>query len=238
MKSRAPDFCMSDNPTSESLFDPNGGSPILKEQAEHEAAPFLFSPETINSLTEAERRGEYTLERLRKLRPEAIDETIRLRGQCVGQLRIAKLLRLHHRTIAAIDRAYPERIEAERRNRVAMLRTTADTLVELVAENPDSVPPNVRCLAASQLYDKAQILDGAATANLAIDVTSHVDYTASLKKFEEITQEIQALHAAGTIDIARYKELGWSALEALENETGFGGRKESVISQNVEGAGD
>ena len=105
---------------------------------------FLFSPETIEQLTDAERRGEYTLERLRKLRPEAIEETIRLRGQCVGQLRIAKLLRLHHRTIAAIDRAYPERIEAERRNRVAMLRSTADTLVELVAENPSSVPPNVR----------------------------------------------------------------------------------------------
>jgi hypothetical protein len=227
---------MSDNPTSESLFDPNSGSPISNEQAEHEAAPFLFSPETINSLTKAERRGEYTLERLRELRPEVIDEVIRLRGQFIGLLRIAKLLKLHHRTIAAVDRAYPDRIELERRNRVMMLRSTADLLVELVADNPESVPPNVRCLAASQLYDKAQLLDGAATANLAIDVTRHVDISASFKKFNEIIQEIHALSAAGTIDIAKYKELGWDALHALENETGFNAKKESAISWNAERA--
>ncbi len=188
----------------------------------------------MEQLTDAECKGEYTLERLRKVRPEAIDEAIRLRGQCVGQIRIGKLLHLHHRTIAAIDRAYPERIEAERRNRVAMLRSTADTLVELVAENPEAVPPNVRCLAASQLYDKAQLLDGGATANLAIDVRSRVDVSASFKKFTEITEEILALHKAGTIDIAKCKELGWSALEALENETGLRVEKACPISNPLE----
>jgi hypothetical protein len=118
-----------------------------------------------------------------------------------------------------------------------MLRSTADTLVELVAEDPASVPANVRCLAASQLYDKAQLLDGGPTANLAIAVRSHVDISASFKKFDEITKEIMALHRGGTIDIAKCKELSWSALHALENETGFAGRNESVISQNAEGAG-
>jgi hypothetical protein len=182
-----------------------------------ESTPSLFSQETMDALTDGERRGEYTLERVRQLRPELIDEVIKLRGQFIGQLRIAKILGVHHRTIAAIDLAYPERIEAERKSRAAMLRATADTLVELVADNPESVPANVRCLAASQLYDKAQLLDGAPTANIAI-ATRHIDSSAPFKTFIQLTEEIEALHKAGAIDIAKVKELGWSALTALENE--------------------
>lgn len=220
------------------------GNKFLKEAETR--TPFLFSQSTIDALTVAERRGEYTLERLRQLRPEVIDEVIRLRGQYIGQLRIAKLLGLHHRTIAAIDRAYPEQIEIERRNRVATLRSTADKLVELVEESPESVPPNVRCLAASQLYDKAQLLDGGPTANVAI-ARRHIDSSAPFKTFIEIAEEIQALHKAGAIDIAKVKELGWSSLHALENEvygpeslqpaeTDLETKKSPPISETTEGA--
>src|SRR5262245_43916346 len=101
-------------------------SPVLNELAERETTPFLFSQSTINALTEAERSGEYTLERVRLVKPELIDQVIRLRSQFIGQLRIAKILRVHHRTVAAIDQAYPERIEQEKRKRVAKLRSAAD----------------------------------------------------------------------------------------------------------------
>ena len=196
---------------------------MLNQQAERETAPFLFSQSTIDALTEAERRGEYTLERVRLVRPELIDEAIRLRGQFIGQLRIAKILGIHHRTVAAIDQAYPERIEQEKRKRVAKLRSAADKLIELVDDSPETVPANVRCLAASQLYDKAQLLDGGATANLAIDITPRVDWNASFKKFENIIKEIEALWKAGAIDIPKLNELSWDALHALQDETGFRG---------------
>jgi hypothetical protein len=135
---------------------------------ECESAPFLFSKETIESFTDAERHGEYTLERIRQLRPELIGEVIRLRGQFVGQLRIARILGVHHRTVAAIDRAYPERIEQEKQRRAAKLRSVADKLVELVDDNPESIPPNVRCLAASQLIDKAELLARAPTQRIEL----------------------------------------------------------------------
>src|SRR5262245_103883 len=177
------------------------------EKRSDTTTPFLFSQTTIDALTEAERRGEYTLERVRLVRPEVIDEVIRLRGQFIGQLRIAKILGIHHRTVAAIDQAYPERIEQEKRKRVAKLRSVADKLVELVDESPETVPANVRCLAASQLYDKAQLLDGGATANLAIDITPRVNWNASFKKFEDVIKEIDALWKAGAIDIPKLNEL-------------------------------
>jgi len=206
---------------------------ISQKIAEREITPFLFSQTTMDALTAAERSGEYTLERVREVKPEVIDEVIRLRGQYIGQLRIAKLLGLHHRTIAAIDRTYPERIDAERRTRVARLRSAADKLVELVDDNPETVPANVRCLAASQLYDKAQLLDGGATANLAIDMAPRVDWNASFKKFEDVVKEIDALWKAGAIDIPKLNELSWDALHALQDETGFRG-KNDPSKRNIE----
>jgi hypothetical protein len=201
----------------------NSESLILKEQADA-AAPFLFSQSTIDALTEAERRGEYTLERVREKKPELIDEVIKLRGQFIGQQRIAKILGVHHRTIAAIDQAYPERIEIERRKRIAMLRNTADSLVELVADNPESVPANVRCLAASQLYDKAQLLDGGATANLAVDLRTSVNISASFSKLDDMLRKISALHEDGTIATETLKDLCDSALDACASEIGIPGR--------------
>jgi hypothetical protein len=196
-----------------------------QEQKQLEPAPFLFSEQTIQALTEAERRGEYTLERVRQVRPELIPDVIKLRGQCIGQLRIAKLLGVHHRTIAAIDYAYPDQIEEQKRRRAAKYQSTADKLVELVDDDPESIPPNVRCLAASQLVDKAQLLSGGPTANLAIDLTSRVDVSGSFKKFGEIMEEIIALRKAGTIDIDKFKELGCNALDTLKVETGLGPKK-------------
>jgi hypothetical protein len=146
---------------------------------EQETAPFLFSEQTIEALTEAERRGEYTLERIRQVRPELIDEVINLRGQLIGQLRIAKLLGVHHRTVAAIDQAYPEDIATARKKRAATLNSTADKIVETVADNPEAIPPNVRCLAAAQLYDKAELLAGGPT--LRIQIGAQIDIPTQLQ---------------------------------------------------------
>jgi hypothetical protein len=173
-------------------------------------APFLFSQSTIDALTEAERRGEYNLERIRLVRPELIDEVISLRSQFIGQLRIAKILGVHHRTVAAIDQAYPERIEQEKRKRVAKLRSAADKLVELVDDNPESVPPNVRCLAASQLIDKAELLAGGPTQR--IDFTPPIDIHAAFQKFhEEVNRVASEARAAGrelnAVEMARVDAL-------------------------------
>src|SRR5207247_11122954 len=100
-----------------------------------------------------ERQSEYTLERLRKLRPEVIPEVIRLRGEHCGLLRISKIVRMHHKTVSAICAEYPGQIAQEQQRRVNRLRSAADKLVELVDDSPESVPPNVRALAASQLID-------------------------------------------------------------------------------------
>lgn len=199
-------------------------------QVQPEVTPFLFSPETIKGLTEEEREGRYTLERLRQLRPEVIPEVVRLRGEHCGLLRISRIVKMHHRTVSAICAEYPEQIAKEQQRRVNRLRSAADKLVELVDDAPESVPPNVRALAASQLIDKAQLLSGGSTANLAIDIRSRaIDIDGAFQKFAEVTEEIERLRKAGRIDIDRVKELGWKSLEALEQQTGLGGEIKSSI---------
>lgn len=193
---------------------------IPKERAETAAAPFLFSEQTIDELTAGERRGEYTLERLRELRPEVIEEIIRLRGQWVGQLRIAKICHVHHRTVAAVCMAYPEEIGEEQQKRVSRLRSTADKLVELVDENPESVPPNVRCLAASQLFDKAQVFDGLPTA-----ITEHRECVNVFAEFRVLTAKMLASDPPG----APQKAIDISALNG--SETGPQTREISAISE-------
>lgn len=218
---------------------------------ENRRAPFLFSQSAIDAITEAERRGEYTLERVRLVRPELIDQVIKLRSQFIGQLRIAKILGVHHRTVAAIDQAYPERIEEEKRKRVAKLRSAADKLVELVDENPESVPPNVRCLAASQLIDKAELLAGGPTQR--IDVGPPIDIHAAWTSFhEEMTRVMAEARAAGrkltavekaradafldTMNFAltghapKFIDIAPDNQAAKTLETGFAGEKDSAIS--------
>lgn len=195
------------------------GNKSLPECAVLEPAPFLFSEQTISELTEAERRGEYNLERLRKLRPEVEAEIIRLTGEWCGQLRIAKMLHVHHRTVAAVIAANPEAVEESRQRRVARLRTAADLQVEQLLENPENVPWNVKGLVASQLYDKAELLDGKPTS---IEERRHV-----IDIYSDWPQVIEKYLPSGeAIDIAPVNDA------AIGSEAG----KKSAISDSFANA--
>lgn len=183
-------------------------------------APFLFSPETMERLTEAEKQGEYTLERLQKLRPEVIQEIIKLRGEFVGMLRIAKMVGVHHKTVAGVDAAFPEDIEKARARRVSRLRTTADVLVEQIFDNPGCVPGHAKALAASQLYDKAELLDGRATVR--VEEVKRIDIYGD---WDEIVEK--QLQPANSIDIESVKvvETGSDAGKSLAIKNGAGGQE-------------
>jgi hypothetical protein len=148
---------------------------------------FLFSDEQMTELTEPERRGEFTLERLRQLRPEVIAEVVRLRGEWMGRLPIAKALRVSVNTIAVIDAEYSESIESLRLKEVELWRSGANQLVRQISLEPDKVPWAVKALAASQLMEKAELMAGRATQRIEslerVDIeATWRDYLAGLPK--------------------------------------------------------
>jgi len=126
-----------------------------------ESKPYTLA--TSQALVKSERSGRYTLSRLKKLRPEVIPEIIRLRGEWKGMLRIGKIVGVDHGTVAAVCKQYPLEIQEEQKRRAANLRSAADKLIELIDDDPTSISPNMRALAAAQLLDKAHLCDGAPT---------------------------------------------------------------------------
>jgi hypothetical protein len=162
------------------------------------AQPFLFSEQTLEAITDAERVGEYTLERVRTQRPELIPEVIHLRGQRLGILRIAKIVRAHPRTIMAIIAEYPEEIGKEQDRLARLCFTTAEVLIEEVLENPHAVPANVRCLAASQMIDKGQLLYGLATAR--VEHTAQAPQISNLEEYEAIIRPLEQKARARIIE--------------------------------------
>jgi hypothetical protein len=198
---------------------------MVEQDAPRSAAqPFLFSEQTIKELTAAEKQGRYTLERLRKLRPEVIEEIIRLRAENLGKLRIAQICHVHHETVTAVDMAYAEPIDIARAARVARLRSAADKIVECIEQNPGLVPWNAKALAAAQLYDKAELLDGRATVRA--EHTESVDIYATWNEFLEKVIDVSsetgldgekkpAIEPGPETDIARLPYAG-AVLEAEE----------------------
>jgi len=151
---------------------------------------FLFSDEQMTELTEPERRGEFTLERLRQLRPEVIPEVVRLRGEWMARLPIAKALRVSVNTIAVIDAEYAESIESLRLKEVELWRSGANQLVRQISLEPEKVPWAVKALAASQLMEKAELMAGRATQRIEsverIDIeATWRDYLAGLSSNEK-----------------------------------------------------
>lgn len=115
----------------------------------------------------------YTGQQALRLRPDLKERVIEMRAAGAGWLKIGKWLHCHHCVASAIGAMFPENIDIERAKRVARLRSAGDKLVELIDDEPSSVPANMRALAASQLYDKAELLDGRATQR--IEHTERVD---------------------------------------------------------------
>jgi hypothetical protein len=120
----------------------------------NKSGEFLFSPETMARITEAEQRREYTLERIKAERPEVIDEVLRLRGQWLSIKKIAKLCDLAVETVVAICGQYADQLKNDQERHVQQLRSAADQLIEEILANPNNVPWSVKAPAACQLTKK------------------------------------------------------------------------------------
>jgi hypothetical protein len=147
----------------------------------NKSGEFLFSPETMARITEAEQRREYTLGRIKEERPEAIDEVLRLRGQWLGIRKIAKLCNLAPETVMAICAEYADQLRDEFKRRVIQIRSAADQIIEEILANPEKVPWSVKAPAACALYEKAELLDGRAT--MRIEQPERIDIFANWNAF-------------------------------------------------------
>jgi len=146
---------------------------------------FLFANDEMKAATEAaEASGQYTAERLKELDPAKYSAIVELRGYDWAEKRICEFLKVHHRTVAAVSDAEPEAIDAFRQRLVRKLRRGADRLVDRSVEHPDSIKIDMAGLVAAQLIDRAELLDGRATARV-----EHVEKVDIFGDWESFLQE-------------------------------------------------
>jgi hypothetical protein len=93
-----------------------------------------------------------------------------------------------------------------------MCFSAAEVLIEEVLENPTAVPPNVRCLAASQMIDKGQLLQGLATARV-----EHAIQPVQVSNYEEYEQLIAPLQKKAQARIIEAEKI---AGRVVENDGG------------------
>lgn len=149
---------------------------MIADQAQPPAVigqALLFSREIEVQVAAEEQRGVYTAARLFEKRRQVYDAIVQLLGADVGMLRIARLLGVHHLTVAAVRDREPEQIDIARSKTVAQLRTAVGLQVERLIAHPENVPWNVAGLLIAQLTDKAELLDGRATSRT--EHREHVD---------------------------------------------------------------
>jgi hypothetical protein len=114
------------------------------------------------------RQGRYTAEELRRERPSAYAAVVNLISRAKpgyeGMRRIAKIVGVHHLTVAAVRDREGETIDTlrDRLSKKALLG--ADLLVDRVLENPDSIPANILALAMQQLVQMGELLGNRATS--------------------------------------------------------------------------
>jgi hypothetical protein len=139
---------------------------FLTEDAESSPPPFLFSDDVMEAMRVEESRGIYTLERLTEQHPDKLAGIIELLGRNVSHRLITAIMRVHHRTVAAVALAHPGPIDALRSKTASKLRLAAELQVERLIESPDALPLNVAGLVVAQLLEKAELLSGGATSRI------------------------------------------------------------------------
>jgi hypothetical protein len=124
-----------------------------------ESAP-LFSLE-IDEIREVEgRNGRWSAVSLKRAHPNAYAAIAEFVGRGWGYLELARIFGVHHLTVAAVADAEPELVKAAAKHQLGRIKLAGHLLVEQIVSNPGLVPWNMKALAAKQLLEFYEVLNG------------------------------------------------------------------------------
>lgn len=153
-------------------------------------------------LAEAEKRGEFTGERLIERKPEIYRACASLLAQGASYLSIAKLLKVSVNTVAAVKDRERISIESEKRTLAGSFRLAsglaAERAIEMLADEDRSktIPLNQLAIATGIFTEKAELLSGGATSRVdwvqpAPAVDDFNSYLADLREKAELVDVVE-----------------------------------------------
>jgi hypothetical protein len=123
-------------------------------------------------LGEAERKGEFTGQRLSERKPEIYSACVRLLAEGCSYLSIAKLLRISVNSVAAVKDREQISIESQKRQLAGSFRLASalasERAIELLSDEERSkeIPLNQLAIATGIFTEKAELLSGGATSRV------------------------------------------------------------------------
>jgi len=142
--------------------------------------PALFPDE--QAYEEAERRGDWTLERLRVRRPEILTLVCRMIAEGLSNLAIARACRVSPNTVLAVRRLEQKSIDDHKQELLALTRGAARLTLERVIETAPTMKPGEASVAFGIVTEKMLLLGGDATTivGTASDKMKHADFNEML----------------------------------------------------------
>jgi hypothetical protein len=158
-------------------------------------------------LAEAEKKGEFTGERLSERKPEIYRACASLLAQGASYLSIAKLLKVSVNTVAAVKDREHISIESEKRTLAGSFRLAsglaAERAIEMLSDDERSktIPLNQLAIATGIFTEKAELLSGGAT--------SRVDWVQPAPAVDDFNSYLADLREkAELVDVTEDRDLG------------------------------
>ena len=162
--------------------------PVAAVQSE--LIPMEDLPDGIFSDEESGSEPRYTAARLKTKRPEDYRRVMSLLAGGMGMLAIARIVRVHHRTVAAVLAESGDQIDmlkqGIRRNVRLAVAVAAERLPDVMASLPAGQMP----IATAVLLDKLAMLDGEPTQRIEVKHTGHLTHESLAAELEAFPVEV------------------------------------------------
>ena len=203
------------------------GSLILKEQAELEAAPFLFSENELLEIDKAKPKFHCTGERLFRDRPDVYKAVVKLLAEPGVSVRtICRECHVSDHTIRSVASREGIAIATVKKEVLANithgLRLASERVIELMPE----ASARDALIGVGILGEKMQLLDGMPTARVEVD--HHFNIGEELRKLNEEAREAMKLAKARVINAEIGLDRENSEQKALTNV----GHEQGSAAQN------
>jgi hypothetical protein len=183
-------------PLDKSSFLANAGT-------QTELIPLENLPDDIFDAEENPGVGEprYTAERFFRKRPDDYRLCVTLIAARIGRLQIARLMKVHHMTVAAVEEREGVAIDIEKERIRKNIRLAVGNASERLPEIMANLPANQLPLATAILIDKLAQLDGEPTHRIEhthkVQLT-HEQLAAAITAFPEAAIDVQATTPVST----------------------------------------
>lgn len=153
------------------------------------AAPSFFSEDDLERASGAGNNPHFTAGYIRSRSPRLYRAIVALSGADYSLREVSQLLGVSKNTVSSVIESEPDAVGTLKQRTAKTLRRAAHQLAERILDRTDDIPIGQAAVTLGIVIDKAQLLDGEATAIIESRPSArHSDWEATLHEVETLKQ--------------------------------------------------